>query len=137
MLFKEKCWFLYGIKIRNITIGYLKYSALGDSVSVEFDWKKCFSKYLLGWFHTHSTYSSLYPSFEDIRTSRSWVRTLERPLVCGIMYEHKTISKMQHSSYIFKRLYPDKGTYCKYPSEIYCEPISSWLLYKKIYVSYE
>lgn len=97
-MFKEKCWFLYGIQIGRFVIGFLKYDSQGEECFVEFDWKKGLAKFLIGWFHTHPTGVSLSPSSDDQKTMRSWVRTLEKPLVCGIMHENKKLK-----CYLFKR----------------------------------
>lgn len=96
-MFFEQCWFLWGIRIGPVYIGITTYNSIGKTCSVEFDWEKGLSKFLLGWFHTHPKEISLEPSSEDQKTMRSWVRTLERPLVCAIGHGKK------FQVYIFKR----------------------------------
>lgn len=96
--FRERCWFIYGFWLGSIAIGWLKYNSIGENQSVEFDWKKCLSKFIIGWFHTHSNQLELVPSEEDKKTMRSWVRSLNKPLICGIMYDNK-----KKCCYLFKR----------------------------------
>lgn len=97
-MFKETCWFLFGIKLGPFYIGKLQFHSRGEECSVEFDWEKGLSKFLLGWFHTHPHQVSLSPSGEDQKTMRAWVRTLEKPLICGIINESG-----EQKSYLFKR----------------------------------
>lgn len=106
--FKEKCWFVYGIIIFRLAIGKLVYSSEGKAHSVEFDWEKGLSKILIGWFHSHPQGCGLYPSFDDERTMKSWVRTIERPLICGIMHKQR-----EHGvfCYLFKREANKKVTF--------------------------
>jgi len=81
----EQCWFLYGIRIGRWSLGFLKYHSKGTEASVDFDWQKVMaSKYFLGWYHTHPTFSS-EPSELDEKTMRSWIRGLGRNLICGIL----------------------------------------------------
>ncbi|MDD5649834.1 MAG: hypothetical protein PHF86_05340 [Candidatus Nanoarchaeia archaeon] len=102
--FKERCWTLYGFKIGKFIFGWLKYLDEGEEFAVEFDWRKGLSKFIIGWFHTHPTTVTLNPSKEDKKTMRSWVRTLERPLICGIMYDHKKRREfLWRNCYLFKR----------------------------------
>jgi len=102
--FKERCWTLYGFKIGRLVLGWLKYLNEGEEYAVEFNWQKGLSKFVLGWFHTHSKTFALRPSEEDKKTMYSWVRTLERPLICGIMYDQKKGREfLWRNCYLFKR----------------------------------
>jgi hypothetical protein len=85
-MFKEQCWIIYGIKLGAYYFGLLKYESEGEVCSVEFNWKKGMNRFLLGWFHTHPSHIDLLPSEEDSKTMRSWVRSLEKPLLCGIRH---------------------------------------------------
>jgi len=125
-MFKERCWFLYGFKIGRIVIGWLKYHSEGETASVEFDWEKGLNRFLLGWFHTHSDSFGLRPSSEDAKTMRAWVRTLERPLICGIMHEQKRKKEfLWRVCYLFKRWPGKKVNY---------QPIMSDKLLKNFYI---
>lgn len=125
--FKERCWIVYGFWIGPFVIGKLKYLSEGETCSVDFDWQKGLSKYVLGWFHTHPESVSLSPSNEDIKTMKSWVRTLERPLICGIMYDNKKMKRelLWRSCYLFKR-WPNKN--------VYYQPIMKDKLFKNFYI---
>jgi hypothetical protein len=123
-MFKEKCWTLLGFKFGKFLIGYLKFSSEGENHSVEFDWKIGLSKFLLGWFHTHPSNTSLVPSQEDCKTSRGWVRALAKPIICGIMYENSYSKFSYFSVYVFKR----------FSNQIAYQPIlKSYLFKRKIY----
>lgn len=99
---REECWFLYGIRIGAWYIGFLRHHSIGEWASVEFDWEKALeSRFLLGWFHSHPD-GITTPSSTDHKTMRSWVRTVERPLICGIYCEG--ISR----AYMFLRKSMDK-----------------------------
>lgn len=81
----EQCWFLRGVKIGPIYIGYLRFHSAGEESSVKFDWEKAYQdKYLLGWYHSHPIDSFVYPSNRDHKTARSWAVSLDRDILCGI-----------------------------------------------------
>jgi hypothetical protein len=111
-MFFEQCWFLWGFKIGPFLIGWTTYHSIGETCSVEFDWEKGLSKFLLGWFHTHPKEISLEPSQEDQKTMRAWVRTLERPLICGIKHETR------YQTYLFKRNQDKKIVYNQLKSKM-------------------
>jgi len=99
-MFVEECWFIYGFKFLNLYIGFLKYHSTGSAAEVDFDWEKVLaSKNLIGWCHSHPDNFEV-TSEEDNKTMRSWVRALEKPLICCI--KCKTNKKRQNC-YIFKR----------------------------------
>lgn len=111
--FQECCWFLWGVRIGKYFIGWLQFHSRGEPASVEFNWEKGISKFLLGWFHTHPEGYGLSPSQTDQKTMRGWVRTLERPLICGIrdLQEYKT--------YIFFRFKDSQICYKTIQSKIF------------------
>jgi hypothetical protein len=83
--FVERCWFIYGIRLGNIYLGFLKYHSRGTENGVDYqDWKSALNFFHIGWFHTHPGVGFLTPSQIDNRTMRSWVRARNRPLLCGI-----------------------------------------------------
>lgn len=126
--FKEKDWFLYGFIIKRLIIGFMIFDKEGEPHSVEFDWKKGLAKFLIGWFHSHPRTAPLRPSTEDQRTMRSWVRALDKPLICGIIYtQRKKIDSTWRSCYIFKR-WPDEDRSVGY------KPISRSKLIKNLYI---
>ena len=83
--FIEKCWFIYGIRIGGLFIGYSKYHSAGTSRNVEFGWKKAMNPLLIGWVHTHPDDFGPRPSETDNSTMRGWVRGKNQSLVCGIL----------------------------------------------------
>jgi len=96
----EECWFVYGFKFLNLYIGFLKYHSIGSAAEVDFDWEKVLaSKNLIGWCHSHPDHFEV-ASGTDHKTMRSWVRTLEKSLICCI--KCKTTIK-GHVCYIFRR----------------------------------
>lgn len=80
----EQCWLLYGINIGQFYVGYLKYHSEGTPASVVFDWHTGLSRFLLGWYHTHVNGSAI-PSGTDNRTFRGWVKSINKPFLCGII----------------------------------------------------
>lgn len=120
-MFKEKCWFVYGLTIGPFVLGKLVYVSEGEAHCVEFDWEKGLSKFLIGWFHTHPKNCSLSPSSEDERTMKSWVRTLERPLLCGITHN----DLLDLNCFIFKR-WPAK--------KVNMKPLKKSKLYKHFFI---
>jgi hypothetical protein len=124
--FKEKGWFLYGFIIKRLIIGFMIFDNEGEPHSVEFDWKKGLAKFLIGWFHSHPRTAPLRPSTEDQRTMRSWVRALDKPLICGIIYTQRTKKdSMWRSCYMFKR-WPD--------GSVGYRPVSKSKLFKNLYI---
>jgi len=96
--FFEKCWFIYGIKIKKIYIGIIVKHSNGKRAGVKFNWKKIYnSKYLIGFFHTHPGHNIRY-SCTDRDTMNAWVFCLWRDLICGIWSEDKSIN----NCYLFK-----------------------------------
>lgn len=82
--FSEECWFIHGIKIGGFYFGRLKYHSIGSWGAVDFDWEKALkSKTLIGWYHSHPSGIGASPSTKDHRTMRSWVRSIDKPLICG------------------------------------------------------
>lgn len=88
--FKEKCWFLYGIRLENFIpgikcfIGFRRYHTIGTSVRVEMDFTKANSPWVIGWYHTHPGISNVTPSATDNSTMRSWVKSIYKTYLCGI-----------------------------------------------------
>ena len=97
--FFEKCWFIYGIKIKNFYIGFVLKHSNGVAAGVEFDWEKIYnSKYIIGFFHTHPN-GMLNYSDTDYRTMNAWVSCLWRNLICGIWNEERS----KNICYLFKK----------------------------------
>lgn len=100
--FKEEVWFLYGIKINRLIIGFLLYQNSGTTCGVEFNLDKAFfgmsnilrrllplnkkkcDPWLRGFYHTHPGGDPL-PSPIDDRTMSGWVKAMGRPMLCGII----------------------------------------------------
>jgi len=80
----EHCWFIYGITIGKFSIGILRYHSSGSEGEVEFSWKKAQNPNLIGWYHTHPGEKFLYPSSTDESTMRSWIKSINKPMLCGI-----------------------------------------------------
>ena len=95
--FQEECWFLYGIRIGSYFIGIKRYHSIGSEASVDFSWKKAMNPLFLGWVHTHPAECGTNPSCTDLKTMRSWVKGLNRAMICGIS------SKGENSFYDFFR----------------------------------
>jgi len=87
-MFKENCWFLYGIRIGSYYLGYRKYHSEGDFASVSFDWRVALNKRLLGWSHTHSG-GEPFPSLRDHLTMSGWVIGTGKPLMCDIVSDNR------------------------------------------------
>jgi len=86
MIFKEECWFLYGLRLGPFYIGRLKYHSKGTSGSVDFNWEEALNPRLIGWYHTHPGKHFTFPSKgTDHPTMRSWVYGVDRPMLCGII----------------------------------------------------
>ena len=81
--FAEECWFIYGIRAGKFFAGFSRYHSKGTSGSVEFDWKKAMTPFLIGWIHSHGAFGP-EPSGLDDSTMRSWVKGKARPFICGI-----------------------------------------------------
>lgn len=96
--FREKCWILYGFKFKKIIYGYQKYESEGTISSVDFDWEKALyrRKYIVGFNHTHPGGLNS-PSSTDDLCMTGWVKTLGKPLICGIIGNDQKI-------YIYKRM---------------------------------
>ena len=82
--FSEQCWFIYGLRLGRIYIGFLKYHSKGTAGSVDFDWHKALTPLLIGWYHSHPGRKFLTPSSIDDRTMRSWIKATNKKLLCGI-----------------------------------------------------
>jgi len=82
--FVEKCWFIYGLRLGRIYLGFLKYHSKGTAGSVDFDWHKALTPLLIGWYHSHPGVKFLTPSAIDDRTMRSWIKATNKKLLCGI-----------------------------------------------------
>jgi len=88
--FFEKCWFIFGFRIKNIFIGIIIKHSDGTAGAVDFDWEKIYnSKRLIGFFHTHPS-GMMHYSDIDNRTMKAWVSCLWRDLICGIWNEERT-----------------------------------------------
>ena len=82
--FVEECWFIYGLRLGRIYIGFLKYHSKGTAGGVDFDWHKALTPLLIGWYHSHPGRKFLTPSSIDDRTMRSWIKATNKKLLCGI-----------------------------------------------------
>jgi hypothetical protein len=82
--FVEECWFIYGLRLGSIYLGFLKYHSKGTAGSVDFDWHKALTPLLIGWYHSHPGRKFLTPSSIDDRTMRSWIKATNKKLLCGI-----------------------------------------------------
>jgi hypothetical protein len=82
--FVERCWFIYGLRLGNHYLGFLRYHSVGTVASVEFDWHKALSPLFIGWYHSHPGIKALTPSSTDNATMRSWIKGRARPMICGI-----------------------------------------------------
>lgn len=80
----EHCWFVYGVRFFGHFVGVRIYHNKGDAASVEFDWKKAMSPFVLGWHHNHPSNYGVTPSETDNSTMRGWVIAMARPYLCGI-----------------------------------------------------
>lgn len=83
--FIEECWFIYGVRVAGLFIGFPVYHSAGTSGSVEFSWEKALNPRLIGWIHTHPKGFGPRPSETDNSTMRGWVRGVARPMICGIL----------------------------------------------------
>lgn len=84
--FKEKCWFLNGLRLaKGVWVWRERYVSEGSTAIVGFDWEACWDdKRLIGWRHTHPGVDFDMPSTIDDRTMSSWVKAAGRPMVCGV-----------------------------------------------------
>lgn len=99
--FKEECFFLYGIKVFGLYLGFLRHHSVGKRSEVRFNWEKVVkANFLLGFFHSHPP-GCLYCSAQDKETMNAWIRAEGRSLICGILCEDK------HLTYIFHRQSPN------------------------------
>lgn len=89
--FKEACWFVYGLRIKDLYLGILVKQSTGGPASVDFDWQRAFKhrKYLVGFFHTHPEGVHELSQI-DHRTMRGWVTSLGKPLICGMKENGQT-----------------------------------------------
>jgi hypothetical protein len=110
--FVEQCWFLYGFRFRRWYFGFLKLHSTGTATGVEItDWEKALTPLLIGWYHSHPGYKFLTPSGIDNKTMRSWVKGLNRSLLCGIFcaihqrcyYYYKSEQSTRRESVIYRR----------------------------------
>lgn len=85
MPFKEDCWIIYGLKIKDSLYGIMIYESQGSLSSVDFDWEKVFNNRMkiIGFNHTHFQTFDI-PSSIDDHTMTGWVKALGKPLLCGI-----------------------------------------------------
>lgn len=83
--FKEKCWILYGFRFKKYIFAYQKFESEGTIASVDFDWIKVLNrrKFIIGFNHTHPGCLN-HPSSIDDTCMIGWVKTLGKPLLCGI-----------------------------------------------------
>jgi len=81
----EECYILFGRKIGRFWIAKLDKYTLGDTSNVEFDPDYVFNNRskVVGWVHTHPVYLGS-PSATDNATTKAWVCSLGKPLVCCI-----------------------------------------------------
>lgn len=111
--FKENCWIIYGFKRNNFLYGYQVHESTGGIASVDFNWEKIIKhkSKVIGFNHTHLT--GLAPSSIDDTTMAGWVKTLGKPLICGILenkeqamylYERKSNQKISYRPVIFKKI---------------------------------
>jgi hypothetical protein len=100
--FYEECWFIYGIRIGEFFLGFLKYHSKGDAGSVEFNWLKALNRFQIGWYHSHPGKKFLIPSDRDRRTMRSWILGKGKPLLCGIFCDG------EQRCYLYQRTGRDK-----------------------------
>lgn len=89
----EKCWFIFGKKVKNTYIGWLKYSSEGNPASVSFNWSDAAKRNLLGFHHTHPD-GCLWFSSRDDKTMKAWVRAEGRPLICSVRSSGKDAAAM-------------------------------------------
>ena len=82
--FVEECWFIYGLRLGTVYLGFLKYHSKGTSGSVDFDWHKALAPLFIGWYHSHPGQKFLTPSDRDNRTMKSWIIGMFEPRLCGI-----------------------------------------------------
>jgi len=109
--FTERCWFLYGFHFRKWYFGMLRYHSTGTAASVEFNWEKALSPFLIGWYHSHPGYKFLTPSEIDNKTMRSWIKGLNRSMLCGIFCSihqrcycyYKSVQSTRRESVIYRR----------------------------------
>jgi hypothetical protein len=80
----EHVWFIYGLWIGSLFLGFKKYSGEGKEASVDFDWEKGTNPFVLGWTHTHPGKYGTNPSETDHKTMRSWVRGLGHSMISSI-----------------------------------------------------
>jgi len=83
-MFKEDCWFVYGMKVGSLYVGRCVHHSQGSAGGVDFDWELAWKKKPIGWFHSHPGEKFTQPSSTDHKTMRSWVRAFGRPVLCGI-----------------------------------------------------
>ena len=83
----ENCWFLYGIRINGVFLGYKKFHSSGSEVEVNFDYNEAKKPFVVGWLHTHIGMKNSRPSATDHRAMRSWVKAHYKPYICGIRCE--------------------------------------------------
>lgn len=102
--FKEECWFLFGIKIRNFYVGYLKYHSKGGMGSVSFEWEDALKGKLIGFYHTHPC-GDPYPSSTDDGTMKTWVKSEGKPMLCGIK------SRGKQACFLYRRSTTDRSVF--------------------------
>jgi len=120
----EQCYFISGIQIGSLLIGFLKYHSTGTESSVDFDFEKALkNRFLLGWSHSHPDGHKL-PSEIDDATMFSWVTALGKPMLCGIMT--KVEDKEYNGFYM----------YYKRPHIRYTYHIRSILIKKRVLIAW-
>lgn len=130
--FVEEVWFLYGIRLWSLFIGFTVYQNSGEVAQVNFNWEKAFSflpflknanKFLIGFYHTHPG-GDPSPSTTDTETMGTWVKALGRPTLCLIksegvykcylyMRSNKNSSDIKYKkikSFLFKNIFIGKYT---------------------------
>jgi hypothetical protein len=88
--FREKLWYLYGLRLENLVpgkrlyIGFRKYCTMGTGVEVSMNFDTAKSSQIIGWYHTHPGEKNITPSITDNSTMRSWVKAAYKSYLCGI-----------------------------------------------------
>lgn len=109
--FAEEVWFLYGIRLWDLFVGFTIYQNSGEIAHITFDWKKAFSflpfmknanKFFIGFYHTHPG-GDPSPSSTDTETMGTWVKGLGKSVLCGIK------SDGIQKCYLYKRVAKDSA----------------------------
>lgn len=109
--FVEEVWFLYGIRLWSLFIGFTVYQNSGEVAQVNFNWEKAFSflpflknanKFLIGFYHTHPG-GEPSPSTTDTETMGTWVKAMGKAMLAGIKSGDK------QKCYLYRRVSPDSS----------------------------